>query len=342
VELAFNQALTRIGTNGNLQVLSLDWIPVYKEVKETYTVDHKIPEEIIDPTTKKPKTIYKTVSELKVKTRRLMMLVPQKSIHTLGWGNTPATEIGGGPVESEALRERLAKPILVLISYDGKPIPESFAILFKPGTLVLDLSKAPELMPPAASPPGGVAPPLPTAAPAPAPVPARAPAPAPPAPASVANDQSQGEFALPQVLPPIFRLASVDERGQFVLRVVSSADNPVTRFVMKTETRLVNGKEVIKSVCVPVSVLEHYEESVTTRFASDLVTGRTVEGKPMADLHLNSLKQREIAVVVSRDGMPVDPFWLQNIKPKMLVLVPPASELPPPPPPDSTSPPQPR
>jgi hypothetical protein len=339
VELAFNQALARIGSNGNLQVLSLDWKPVYKEVQETYTVDHQIPEQIIDPTTKKPKTIYKTVSEAKVKTRKIMMLVPQKSIHELGWGRTPATEIGGGPVESEALRERLAKPFLVLISYDGKPIPDSFAMLFKPGTLILDLSNAPELMPPPPSSPGGVAPPLPAAA---APAPALVPAPAPAlAPASVASDQSQGEFVLPQVLPPIFRLASVDERRQFVLRVVSSTENPVTRFVMKTETKLVDGKEVITSVCQPVSVLEHYEASVTTRISPDLVTGRTVEGKPMADLHLNALKQREIAVVVSRDGMPVDAFWLQNIKPKVLVLVPPASQVPPPPS-ASTSAPQPR
>lgn len=340
VELAFDQALARAGASGMLEVKCKNWKPVYETYPETYTVTHKVAVQVENPETKQLETHYKDVSEQKTATRTVMKMVSEDAIRFLDWKEATVTEIGGDAVKGDVLRERLKTPTLVIVSFDGKPLPDSFAMLFKTGTLVLDLSQPKAIAQvPVPLPPAAIPAPLPAApAPAPAPVPQQVPMPAPATPkapatieagASVVGDApKQDAFAFPNAAPPMFRLASIDEQGQFALKVTAVAEKQLTRFVTKCETHVIDGKEVQVCKCVPVSVTERFQGTSIVAVPAEMVSGATVEGKPMTDQHRAALKVREIPVVVSRNGLPVEAFWLQNIKPKMLTLVPPANQPP--------------
>jgi hypothetical protein len=221
---------------------------------------------------------------------------------TFDVGTAQATELSGAKVDAAALKSRLAKQGLILISNMGQPaVPEAFKLLFKPETIVLDLSKSPPL----ALPPAPFADPIPV-------VPALPPA-------------VEGELPKAGDIPPQFRLASIDADKQVVLKAVSTRDMTTTRFVTVTENRIVDGKEVPTIVCKPISVTERQESSHAINYPSDTISGVTVDGQPLDDRHRDALAQKEIPVVVSASGKPVESFWLQNIKPKMLVLTAPLS-----------------
>jgi hypothetical protein len=132
--------------------------------------------------------------------------------------------------------------------------------------------------------------------------------------------------ALPDSLPPTFRFAKVDDQGHVALRVMLAEDRVVTGMLISTKK--VTDAGVVKELLEqrPVTMQQQLRTSFTSIVDRQAVTGTTAEGQPLVAAHWNALQQRELPVVVSRDGKPVDPFWLQNIKPKMLVLVPPATE----------------
>ena len=127
---------------------------------------------------------------------------------------------------------------------------------------------------------------------------------------------------------PLFRLARLVDEQQLSLRCTQIVDRSATRYGMVMETTLHDGQPVTVCKCVPIAARERYEASLTTIVPWPQVRASTVEGREITDQHRQALRQREIPVVVSRSGLPVDAFWLQNLKPRMLVLTPPAEQLP--------------
>jgi hypothetical protein len=127
-------------------------------------------------------------------------------------------------------------------------------------------------------------------------------------------------------LPPVFRLASIDADNQFVLKAVHALETTSTQYVTKQELKIVDGKEIAVQVCVPISVTEKRQTSQTTILSTSAVSVVTVANEPFDDRHREALRQREIPVVVSPNGSHTKTFWLQNIRPRMLVVaIPPIS-----------------
>jgi hypothetical protein len=106
----------------------------------------------------------------------------------------------------------------------------------------------------------------------------------------------------------------------------------VTEYQQVTEK--VRDGDTVKTVTKLEPVTANQQITASLSASVPGATVKTISGQPLDDRHLAALKQREIPVVISVDGMPVDPVWLQNIKPQMLLVTPPASRMghgPPPP-----------
>jgi hypothetical protein len=101
-----------------------------------------------------------------------------------------------------------------------------------------------------------------------------------------------------------------------------------TRQIMRQVSRVVDGKEATVDVSMPIQVTERRESSHTVTYPATAITGITVDEKPLDDRHRTALKSREIPVVVATNGRGVDAFWLQNVKPNMLVLTVPTVQAP--------------
>jgi len=290
-EVGFSQGLADLGADGGPRIQMTMLLPHYKKEAEEYTVTRKVPETIQDPVTKKLTTRYVEVPEMRTRTVMKAHWQGFKKVWPVQVATPAFFELDGSAVDPGTLGERLKKPALVVVTQDGPQLPGYFAFLFRPGTLVFHLTPDSVML---TAQPGAI---------------------------------RAGEPAgLPDSLPPTFRLAKAVDQSHVALRVILATDRQVTGLVTSTE-KVADGGEV-KEVTQqrPVTMLQEFRTSFTTIVDQKAVTGTTAEGQPLVEAHWNALGQRELPVVVSRDGKAVDPFWLQSIKPKMLVLVPPAAE----------------
>ena len=295
LETPIEQAPARV-SGETLTVVRLAAEEALETREEIFTVPRKVAREVIDETTKLPRTVIEEVTETRARVVTVPRLMYRQVTQTFDLTAISASELGGAKLDAAALKTRLAKQGLILIADVGRPVvPEAFKVLFKPETIVLDLRN-----------------PLPPADPPPLPVPGGA-HPADP-------ELVEGELAKPGDMPPRFRLASIDYKGQFVLKAVDISTLTSTQHVTAIEKRLVDGKEVELPVSKPINVMERRETSHSFTYPGTAITGVTVDGKPLDDRHRAALTEREIPVVIAATGKPVESFWLQNLKPKMLVL----------------------
>lgn len=306
VETPIEQAVARVAGD-KLTAVRVMMEHVLETRQEAFPVTKKVVVTTIDPATMAPRTDVEEVTEMQTRIYTVTRPVYKQVMLTFDLAKIHATEFSGAKLDAAALKTRLAKQSLILLATHGVAVPEKFALLFRPETIVVDLQ-------------------LSAAAPPPPPPALLAPAELAPAPAVAPVD-----VELPKVgdIPPQFRLASIDAPGNFKLRAVATQTVQSTRFVTKTEERMVEGKVVSVVVCEPITVTEHRESTNTVTYPPATgITGVTVDGKPLGELHRAALREREIPVVVSPNGKPLASFWLQNIRPMMLALTVPAADMP--------------
>lgn len=312
-EVSFGQGLARINQQGRVAVHYIVMKSVWVQKQEAYQFEVKVPQITIDPATQEEKTIYRQETRTATRTVDVSLTVPEKRTAVVAPSDPVFSELDGQPADVASLAERLKEPTLIVVSHGDKPVPSEFAVLFRPGTLVARLGLVPQPMPQAPPPP----PSLP-GSPAPQPV---------SVPAQDAAEEDAG-LKLPVGPPPTFRLARINENGYFALRNVVQEDHPVTGFVQIVKTVRDGDTERQVSVCVPRTMHRRLNAALTIFVSEKDMSGATVEGKPMESRHVNALKQREIPVIVALDGQSVDPRWLENLKPQMLILIPPTTQPP--------------
>jgi hypothetical protein len=115
--------------------------------------------------------------------------------------------------------------------------------------------------------------------------------------------------------------------GSQPVQVVAGVDKAGNLLVWRTTTELVpeqrtqrverDGKVEQRTVVVYVPVTRQTKRS----FPSKDVQAFGTDGKPIEPKKLAELLQKPAAVLVSADGRPVDPFYLQIIKEGTVVLV---------------------
>lgn len=337
------QQLVRVDSSGAVDIYYQASFCVmetqFKTVQEKIPVTEAYTEEVNGQTVKKTRTAYKTVQ----KQVNIAVAKPvfQTQPRKMNLGQLKAFETDGKPIPSETLKKRLAKETLVVVSANGGMISASYAELFKPGTIILAFPQA-VASPLAPPPPAAIAPAAPRtneapvtpapvapaqpvvsapAAPAPsaapvspkaplAPVPAAAPVASPlPAPALVPADLKK----LPSAAQPQFLFAGREGADRIRLRRLSEHS-----YVTTGNKVQIQGAE--KRI-IPVQMTQTVQQGEITMISGDDLQCFDAQGSAIALDRLNSKLGREGTVLYSGDGEPVHPFWLQNVKPSMLVLV---------------------
>jgi hypothetical protein len=230
-----------------------------------------------------------------------------------------AFETDGRPIPAARLKERITGDTLVVVSGNDEMIPDYYASLFKPGTVILALKAQPlpEPMPQVPAAPFG--PPAPATSPRPqaarssvlirtvsapeakrdgsnVPVPKHAPAPTfPPAPA------------------PIFVFASRDGADDVKLRQYTEHSFPTTGYKVKRQG---TGKQM-----VPLQMTQTIRHNEITTIGGAHLTFFLGDGSSVPIERVKEKLSRETTVLYSSNGDEVDPFWLQNLKPATLVIV---------------------
>lgn len=300
--------------------------PVYKTV--TYQYDVKVPVTVTKTVVKDgreeqvPVTAYqmekreatKTVCEF-VSMQKFLPVFPDK---------IAAYETDGRKLAPAELQRRCQGDTLVVVSHSGEKLPEHYASVFKAGTIILVPERgalSPQYAPgiplpvPAVAPPPGVAPP---AVPQPA-------APKPPAAAAARATPVQPvafQDAAAPVEPPRFPLSPA----------------PEIIFVSRDGADVVNVRQFHQSKQdVELTVLASDSAVAPETLQKALRTTRHSDVTPVPltalrcsvagggdDVAPERLKERlgsgETTALWSSDGKLVDPFWLQNVKPGVLVL----------------------
>lgn len=320
------QALASVGPKGQVQLVLWMAVPETQQAIRKVTVLEK-------RTVKKEVRVNgKTVEKESIET---VPVVHDETYAITVWRSEPRTmeadpqytsyyETDGRKVDSRTLSRRLAKPTLVIIQYDGKPLPNHYAWMFKPGTLVVSMV-----------PPPMYAPTAPEAIPAPAqPLPLPKAADATPATEQPGEDKSGARASRGSrltVLPvaqaaaapdtktpkgpsPQFQFASFEKDGKLNLRRLMESSY--------AEKRIREYKDAQGS-----AKLAEFEVTMINRTSNIVqvdpqnVQCSTVDGKSVDSRRLPQLLPSEQAVILSLDGKSVDPFWLQNIKPSVLVMI---------------------
>lgn len=243
-------------------------------------------------------------------------------------------ELDGKSAAADGVPRRLRQWTDVLLTRNGKPVPDYFAFLFKPGTLVIAL---PQPLPPAAHHEH----PAPQAVPAPAPPPStRNAAPAPNAPRTSASlrkspgsapiytvafqesDTADDEPKFPEGLPPDRQFAQVKD-GTISLRTIEEHSWEGTGIRTRPVTEIVDGKPVTVEKQEPVTMRNTVRTNHILHVPVEAMTAQTADGKALSGRELAARLAKETTVVVSSDGKPVDPFWLRALQERTVVVVPP-------------------
>ncbi len=290
-----SQQVLRRDSSGQWQMLMQ--VMVCKLETRTGTVTKKVPEtktvtEVIDgKTVEKAVTIYRDVTE----TYAYTVSIPDyhtKAI-SIDVASIKVFETDGRRIPTEKLSSRVTGETLVVVSPTDTMIPDAYASLFKPGTMILTTPVVQPALPARPLPAATVAPP-------PTPTPVAAPSPAAKLP------------ELPKSPAPLVVSVSREGTEKLLLRRLSESTAPVTG--MQTFKKGTTKEKAPVPMTQTVRLIESFAVSGKhLRFAMN-------EAK---DLPLERMKERlarEVPAIYTADGDDIDPFWLQNLKSSTLVV----------------------
>jgi hypothetical protein len=297
------QRLATITPDGTL----VTFFPNCKIVKELVTEY----EEMQETTTKlvNGKEVPEVVTRQVPVTKEVRKCVVEWADDRTNWSPAPgkslAFETNGKPIDGDSLRERLKQTTLVVVSVSGSMIPENVAAILKPGTIVL--------VPPMAAHGHG-------------------PLPAPPAAVDARPTVSDSSFRLvtlqdppaPASEKPRIELPTVTSQPPSVVAVAWRNPDQVTltgRFEKEFLTKGVyEVLEGTKKVLKVAEVRSRFVNIQNVDYPLFSVSAITVDGRRLTPEILQRYLQVERTVVVpsTRDG--VDPFWLQNFRPVVVVM----------------------
>lgn len=290
------QQVVRVTDDGKLEMLILasTCYPVLKT--ERYKVQVPVQEN------------GKTVLKTEEKTRAVTEMVTQTTLlpFPLDLNHIKAFETDGRAVDVRTLTKRIKEPTLVVTPDDGKMIAPYYAAVFKPGTLIIARQM------------GGVVIPLPSttaneATPSPIRLVSQAPNPGPAgAPADTPPTSKKLDIKTPRSLPPMLVFGRVAVPGKINLRHYSEA--AVEREVSAETVQAGVSKTVL------LKQLQKFTRSEATQLGLTEVKAMTGDAKPLTSQALSEKLKTATVVMVSSMGQAVDPFWLQNVKPDVVVL----------------------
>jgi hypothetical protein len=282
---------------------------------EEYTYTERVPvqesKDVVENGQTVTKTITRYLTESRTATRNKMVMECQQNRNQIEPESLSAFELDGRKISPADLKKRLQGDTLVLVgSCDGAMLPDYYAAVFKPGTIFIrgDLAYVPQ--------PGGPQP----GEPAPAPPGLR-----PPSAASIIDQTTSIRLVAHRTAAPLdVQLFPPTPAPQIVFAARDGADLlKIRAFQESTHPSTVSVKANDSSVSpentLTVQTTVRHSEITTVPWAALRVS--TPEAK---DLPLDRVKERlgagEATVLLSSDGKLVDEFWLQNIKPGVLVL----------------------
>jgi hypothetical protein len=341
-----SQQLVHLEANGSITLTGSVTKPVYETVMKQYTV--KVPYTEARTVEENGVTKQITVTVYKDETRTAAVTVCKHVCVAVcmpvDLKTTRGFEVDGRRIPIGDLTRRMTEGAIVVVSATDEMIPDYYASIYKPGTVILALPKTGMMMPPTMIPmpaPQFAPPANPVEAPRPPAARLEAPfavqpvafqPPAAPAPASATpvEERAPGPWdLLPKTPAP--RIVFATRSGADQIKIRQFAEAPVWTEV----TVFMSDESTAPGVMKKAEQLTRQSATVTlalndVRFSSsdtkDIVAGRVKE----------KLGANEQTVLLSADGRPVDEFWLKNIKPSVLVLrgisLPPVSTAPAPPP----------
>jgi uncharacterized protein YkwD len=288
------QQLLRVDDSGQWQ-LQIQ-ATVCKFETRVRTVTKKVPETTIVKETVDGKTVEKTVTLYRdaVETQQYTVCVPdyQTVTKNIPAATLKAAEIDGRAIPLENLRARVGKETLVVTSPTDGKLPEAYASLFKPGTIVIALEPV-------------------LASKSPAPV------------ATVAPPAAAATLTTPAVVTPLPQLTR-SPAPQFVMLGRQGVDDVVVRRAMEF-TAPITGLAVFKKGTVkeqaPVTMLQTVRQSESFTLAAKYLHFQVGDSRDVPYERIKERIARETAVVYSTDGDAIDPLWLQNLKSTTLVVV---------------------
>ncbi len=283
---------------------------------ETYVIKVKIPYQVSKEVVVNGKVEQQTVTQYKEEERTAQRM---KSLQEFKIARIPvdqksakAFETDGKAIPIADVAKRCSKGALVVVSPTSEMIATSYAGLFKQGTVILAL--APQQYAAAAPVPHGVpAPRQPDQAPT---------APAAPAATGItplttirpaAYAPSHGKPDLAPTLAPELVFVSRDGADGLKIRQLEEIATEVEVTYTGSDSSVAQ-ESVIKA------------QRISRRSWTSTVPLKAVrvsfpsEGTLSQDKVKEKLGQGETAAVLSSDGTLVDEFWLQNLKPSVLVI----------------------
>jgi hypothetical protein len=255
--------------------------------------------------------------------------VIQTQEHRLALRDVKFWDMAGAEVEPAQVRERLGAGGAALFA--TRKIPAYYLAVFKPDTLLIEVSPQalmpqPVILPvPRPAPPSPVSSaPVPNAPVANAPVanaPVAAPAPAPANPPVAAPGITISAEAKPMHGPqPSVQLATLagDKLGlRTHLRVRSSETSYVEKLTDQGQKQR-----------VPFSIETESIQDVERFYPTRVIQVATAAGQEVAATELPKLLSQTRCVLVSSDGQPISEEWLKLVRPTALLITPPAMPAP--------------
>lgn len=296
--------------------------PVYKQMPYAYTV--KVPytetkEVNVDGVVKKQEvTAYRT--ETKTAIRRVCMYVTETTCMPVDPEKAKAFETDGKRISAADVAKRCKSDTLVMVSSDTEMIPDYYATMLKPGTIILALPPAP-IMPPMLPLPGPVPQQIPQPPPASQPDSNATASTSPAGTIRLVSLQPPAEAGKPAAnfMSPIPSLLA----PQLVFLSHSGAEGiKIRQFDERLQEGEINVLDNDSSVATETmtKVKQIVRHSTTTTLPWNSVR---VSHPSEADLPANRVQEKlgkETTGLLSVDGKPIDPFWLKNFKSTVLVV----------------------
>ncbi|MCC6420029.1 MAG: hypothetical protein IT429_17480 [Gemmataceae bacterium] len=281
------------------------------------------------PETQTVKQLRKDEQGRPVETTMQITVMKIKSRETT-WKAAPAslkiTDAAGDKVDAQALAERLRTEVPVLLVFEGQKLTPEYRGILKAGTLVLSAPREWTFPPPMDGPPfpkfDAPMKPIPPKAEARLTEVSFQPPEKVPAPGVKGNqaptfppmpEPGPGGIRPPQGLQPTLGAASIDEKGVVHIRQ-SDGDTRVYEAAYEVEEGGVVRKQTVK---IKEVTFDLRQQSLPARAVRASLAG----GDRVPPDRLPDLLRKEVTVLVSLDGRPVDPFWLQVIREDVPVLI---------------------
>ncbi|MBX3448873.1 MAG: hypothetical protein KF777_04890 [Planctomycetaceae bacterium] len=322
------QQLLKISSENGWELTGQIQKSVCEQVQYAYTVmvPQTFTQKVEENGVFKDVQVEKMVPETKTATKVVCKMVSTMFCQPVDPRTVKAFETDGRPISVEEVTRRCRGETLVVVTSGEEMIPDYYAAIFKPGTIILAVPTAavPPMMAPALPQPAF---PIPQPAPA-APVPAPQPAPAPqtsaarplaarfvsqPAPLLVETEVPRTGPSLPDSPAPELVFLGRDGVDALKIRQFSEATYDVEVTVRTNDSSVSPQKKITspRTVRHSVSTLVPWRlVRLTQPGSGDITPDRAKEKMPAG----------ESAALLSRDGRPIDEFWLQNIKPSVFVL----------------------